>query len=68
MMYLKLLELISQITILQAKEFELKPTFKILGIDSHLRYHFMILTPDPMNILDFVDDFYQDIYTKLYAK
>ena len=50
------------------KEFELKPTFKILGMDSHLRYHFMILTPDPMDILEFIDDFYQDIYTKLYTK
>jgi hypothetical protein len=60
--------LLDEICEIWAKEFEFKPTFKILGIDSHLRYHFMILTPDPMDILDFVDDFYQDIYTKLYAK
>jgi small-conductance mechanosensitive channel len=50
------------------KEFEIKPTFKILGMDSHLKYHFTILTPDPMDILNFMDNFYVDIYKKLYAK
>ena len=50
------------------KEFEIKPTFKILGMDSHLNYHFTILTPDPMDILNFIGDFYQDIYTTLYKK
>ena len=50
------------------KEFEIKPTFKILGMGAFLEYHFTILTPDPMDILNFMDGFSRDIYTSLYAK
>ncbi|MHA1646142.1 MAG: mechanosensitive ion channel domain-containing protein [Promethearchaeota archaeon] len=50
-----------------AKEFEIQPKFKILGIDSHINYYFIIITPDPMDIIDYMDDFYEDIYKKLYS-
>ncbi len=50
-----------------AKEFEIQPKFIALGIDAHIHYYFIIITPDPMDIIDFMDDFYKDIYKKLYT-
>jgi len=50
-----------------AKEFEIQPKFIILGVDAHIHYYFIIITPDPMDIIDYMDDFYEDIYKKLYS-
>ena len=49
------------------KEFEIQPKFIALGIDAHIHYYFIIITPDPMDIIEFMDDFYKDIYKKLYS-
>ncbi|MHA1522345.1 MAG: mechanosensitive ion channel domain-containing protein [Promethearchaeota archaeon] len=51
-----------------AKEFEIKPSFRLLGIDSHLNYNFVILTPDPMDIINYLGEFFKDIYTAVYKK
>ncbi len=48
-------------------EFEIKPKFIVLGVGSHIHYNFIIITPDPMDIINFMDDFYKDIYKKLYS-
>jgi len=48
-------------------EFEIQPKFIVLGVDSHIYYNFIIITPDPMDIINFMDDFYKDIYKKLYS-
>ncbi|MHA1672962.1 MAG: hypothetical protein ACTSYI_04990, partial [Promethearchaeota archaeon] len=49
------------------KEFEIKPRFRLLGIDSHLKYNFVILTPDPMDIINYLGEFFKDIYTSVYT-
>ena len=49
------------------KEFEILPKFLVSGVDAHMHYYFIIITPDPMDIIDFMDDFYKDIYKKLYS-
>ena len=49
------------------KEFEILPKFLVSGVDAHIHYYFIIITPDPMDIIDFMDDFYKDIYKKLYS-
>jgi len=50
-----------------AKEFEILPKFSVLSIDSHINYNFIIITPDPMDIINFMGDFFIDIYKKLYT-
>jgi len=50
-----------------ANEFEIQPKFSVLSIDSHINYNFIIITPDPMDIINFMDDFFRDIYKKLYT-
>ena len=50
-----------------AKEFEIQPKFIVLGVDAHIHYYFVIITPDPMDIIEYMDDFYKDIYKKLYS-
>lgn len=50
-----------------AKEFEIQPKFIILGVDAHIHYYFIIITPDPMDIIEYIDDFYKDIYKYLYS-
>ena len=45
-----------------AKEFEIQPKFMILGVDSHIHYYFIIITPDPMDIIEYLDDFYKTTY------
>ncbi len=50
-----------------AKEFEIQPKFIVLGVDAHIHYNFIIITPDPMDIINFMDDFYKDIYKYLYS-
>ena len=49
------------------EEFEIQPKFIVLGVDAHIHYNFIIITPDPMDIIDYMDDFYKDIYKKLYS-
>ncbi|MHA1602450.1 MAG: mechanosensitive ion channel domain-containing protein [Promethearchaeota archaeon] len=50
------------------KEFEIRPKFIILGVDAFINYSFIIITPDPMDIIEYMDDFYKDIYKKLYTE
>ncbi len=47
-------------------EFEMTPDWKIVGLDSHVRYMFFIYTPNPMDIINYFDDFVKDIYRVIY--
>ena len=50
-----------------AKEFEIPPKFVTSSVDAFIHYYFIIITPDPMDIIEYMDDFYKDIYKKLYS-
>nr|MDO8119492.1 hypothetical protein [Candidatus Sigynarchaeota archaeon] len=47
-------------------EFEMMPDYKIVGLDSHIRYMFFVYTPNPMDIINYYDDFVKDIYRVIY--
>lgn len=48
------------------KEFNFKPQWELIDISYHFTYQFTIITPDPMDLINFKDDFISDIYKALY--
>ncbi|UYP48702.1 hypothetical protein NEF87_004987 [Candidatus Lokiarchaeum ossiferum] len=49
-----------------AKEFNFRPQWDLVDINSHFVYQFTILTPDPLDIVYFLDDFVTDVYMTIY--
>jgi hypothetical protein len=50
-----------------AKEFNFRPQWELRSIKSHFNYQITIITPDPMDIVRFHDDFMTDIYGFAYG-
>ncbi|WP_371804189.1 mechanosensitive ion channel domain-containing protein [Candidatus Lokiarchaeum ossiferum] len=49
-----------------SKEFNFRPQWDLVDITSHFVYQFTILTPDPLDIVYYLDDFVTDIYMSIY--
>lgn len=49
-----------------AKEFNFRPQWDLVDITSHFVYQFTILTPDPLDIVYYLDDFVTDVYKIIY--
>ncbi len=47
-------------------DFDFRPHWELINIASHFRYQFTIITPDPLDIVNFHDDFVTGIYRELY--
>ncbi len=47
--------------------FKIQPKFKIVGIYAQIHYNITIYTPDPMNIINHIEDFKKEVYQELYS-
>ena len=51
-----------------ADEFEITPRWRISGLGSRIEYEFIILTPDPYDIIHYYDEFVEDVYKEIYDR
>lgn len=49
-------------------EFTFRPKWDLINMGAHFTYQFTIITPDPMDIINYHDDFVTELYIELYTK
>ena len=45
------------------EKFRITPDWKVVGLHYKIVYQFVIITPDPEDIIEFYDDFIWDLYS-----
>ena len=50
------------------EEFDFRPQWDLINITSHFVYQFTVITPDPLDIINYHDDFITDVYRLIFKK